>query len=312
MESERLLRPVFRQFYQERQVVREERRSRTDDDPEGKLYESLMASAYKAHPYRFPTIGWASDIENLQINDLKELYDQYYVAENMVVVLVGDLDPEEITPSLEKYFGRIPRSTSSLPEVSTLEPVQIGARDIAVNFPAAPSFFMAYHKPTYPNIDDAQFTLLHAILADGKSSIFYRELVQEKKLAVAIDTGEAPGERYDPVFYIYAVPSNGVSNQQLKTEIEKILKRLQDHKISKQEIDSAKRRISVGFLKGLSSNSGLARSLASAELLQNDWQVTFEVYQRILETNESDLQRLLKKYFSKDSVTFVHLETKKN
>lgn len=311
MESERLLRPVFRQFYEEREVVREERRTRTDDSPEGRLYEALMASVYTAHPYRYPTIGWASDIENLKIQDLTDLYRRYYVPENMVAVLVGDLDAETIRPTLEKYFGRLPKATQPLPQVTTVEPPQNGPREVVVKFSSSPSFFLAYHKPTYPNKDDAYFAILHTVLADGRSSVLYRELVEQKKLAVDISTGEAPGERFNPVFYIYAVPNAGVSNETLKNEIDKILVRLKTEKFSEQDIASAKRRISVGFLKGLSSNNGLARSLASAELLHGNWSTAFDVYQTMLETNDTDLQRLLQKYFHPDNSTFVHLETGK-
>ena len=134
MESDRLLNPVFRQFYKERAVVGEERRSRVEDDPDGKLYEALLATAFRAHPNRLPTIGWPSDIAQLRTADIEKFYKTYYRPDNMVVALVGDLDPEKIKPVLEKYFGRLPRAEDPLPTVRVVEPPQKGERRAVVEF----------------------------------------------------------------------------------------------------------------------------------------------------------------------------------
>ncbi len=309
MESERLLNPVFRQFYKEREVVQEERRMRTDDNPSGKLYETAMAMSFMSHPNRLPTIGWATDITKLTVADLKELYDAYYIPKNMVISLVGDLEVEKVKPMLEKYFGRIPGTKQIIPEVRTVELPQGGARDIVVEFDTSPAFMLTYHKPVFPyNPDDAYFAVLHGILSDGRSSLLYKELVEEKKIATAISTGEGPGERYPSVFYAYGMPAKGVLNIRLKNEVVKIFNRLKNQKVNETDIEAAKRRIRVGFISGLASNYGLARSLGHSELLWGDWQKMFELYELMFETTAEDVQRLVKTYFIESESTFVHLE----
>lgn len=308
MESERLLNPVFRQFYKERDVVREERRMRVDDNPGGLLYEAMLASAYWSHPNRTPTIGWPSDVEHLREEDLEALYQTYYVPENMVISIVGDVEIEEVKKLVTKYFGRMPSANKPLPTVRTAEIPQQGMRDVVVEFDASPSFVMAFHKPVFPDPDDAKFAVLHELLSGGRSSIFEKKLVQEKQVAAAIETSEGPGERFPSLFYIYAVPHNNVSNKQLASEVQEILNALKTKKISDKEISAAIKRIKVAFYSGLASNYGLARALANSELIFGDWRKLFELYEQAFQTTSADIQDLAKKYLNESNKTLVRLE----
>jgi predicted Zn-dependent peptidase len=310
MESERVLHPVFRQFYKEREVVREERRMRTDDDPGGRLYEAMLATAYWNHPYRLPTIGWSSDIKNLNADDTRALQRTYYRPDNMVLSLVGDLDPVKVKPLLEKYFGRLPKATTELPEVTALEESQDGPRDVVVRFDAEPSLLMAYHKPVYPNSDDLYFSILHTLLAGGRSSIFFRELVLEKQLAVNIGTSEAPGELYPSVFYISATPRRGVSTLQLRDAIQGILDRVSKEGFPDDDFVSAKKRVKVGFLASLDSNDELAETLGHAELLWNDWRAVLKMYDIVNQATKEDVQSLIAKYLTVENRTFARIEKK--
>jgi predicted Zn-dependent peptidase len=308
MESERLLNPVFRQFYKERDVVREERRMRVDDNPGGLLYEAMLASSYWSHANRTPTIGWPSDVEHLTESDLENLYQTYYVPENMVISIVGDVDIDEVKKLVSKYFGRIPQAKKEIPAVRTKEVPQKGMRDIVVEFDASPSFVMAFHKPVFPDPDDAKFAVLHELLGGGRSSIFETELVQKKQLAAGIETSEGPGERFPSLFYVYAVPHNNVSNKELAREVQKILNSLKTKKISNKEISAAIKRIKVAFYGGLASNYGLARALADSELIFGDWKKMFELYEQVFKTNADDLQSIAKKYLTESNKTLVRLE----
>lgn len=308
MESDRLLSPVFRQFYKEREVVLEERKSRTDDNPWGKMYEALLASAYWAHPNRLPVIGWESDLAVLKTRDIEELHQQYYRPDNIVIALVGDLQIEKIRPLLEKYFGRIPSAKGEIPEVKINEPVQNGERLIRVRFDAEPRLMLAYHKPVYPNLDDLQFMLLHSVLSDGRSSILYRELVQERGLASSVSTSEAPGELYPSLFYVSGVPQRGVSNERLLDEIQKILDRMKSNPVTEADLRAAKKRVKVSLLSVLTSNGGLARSLARTELLWGDWAEIFTMYDAALKTEAEDLMRLARTYLNVENRTTVFLE----
>lgn len=307
LESDRLLNPVFRQFYKERNVITEERRMRVDDAPSGKLYEALLSVAFRSHPNRLPTIGWISDINALRVSDIKKLYAQYYRPDNMVLSLVGDLNLAEITPMLEKYFGRIPAVAEPIPKVRTIEPKQEGERHVVVEFNASPQVMIAFHKPVYPHKDDMQFTILHAILSEGRSSLLYRELVQRRRLASSIHTSEAPGELYPSLFYVAARPNRGVTNEELVVAIQEILDSLKHKPLPIEEIEAAKKRIKVDLLGIMSSNYGLARTLGRVELLWGDWQELFSMYDESFATEAKDLMRIAQTYFTISNRTVVEL-----
>lgn len=309
MESDRLLNPVFRQFYKEVQVVLEERRWRTDDSPEGKMYEALLATAFWMHPNRLPVIGWASDLRALERDDIKEIFNDYYRPDNMVVSLVGDLDPAVVKSTLERYFGRIPKAEGHVPEVETVEAPQEGLREVVIKFDAKPRFAMAYHKPVYPNPDDMQFTLLHSVLAEGRTSIFYKELVEGKQLVRGLDTSEAPGELFPSLFYIWGTPKDGVSNERVIGEVDAILERLKTELISEEKLESIKKRLRVELLTSLTSNSGLARTLGRLELIYGRWEAMLDMYDVSLQTTPEELRDLAVKYFSEDNKTIIRLES---
>ena len=311
MESDRILHPVFRQFYKERDVVREERRMRTDDDPGGRLYEALISTSYWSHPYSFPTVGWPKDILSIRKSDTEEIYKTYYRPDNMVLSLVGDLDPDQAVVLLEKYFGRIPSSDKPLPRPMGQEVPQKGERQVTVEFDAQPSLFLGYHKPSYPHPDDLKFSVLHAVLTGGRSSLLYRELVLKQQLAVSVSTDEAPGVLYPSLFIVSAVPRVGVSNEKLAAAVQEILDRVQTMKFTPEELEAAKRRVRVGFLGELDSNEELAAALGEAELLYGDWKAKLKMFEMVEETTAEDLSRLSKEYLRPSMRTFAHLERPK-
>ena len=144
------------------------------------------------------------------------------------------------------------------------------------SFDAEPEFLMAFHKPVWPHKDDLQFTVLHSLLSDGRSSLLYRELVQKQRLATSVYTSEAPGELFPSLFYVSAAPIRGVSNDKLIDGVQSILDRLKTEVVSQQDLESAKKRVKVSLLNLISSNYGLARVLGRVELLWGDWQKMFE------------------------------------
>jgi predicted Zn-dependent peptidase len=241
---------------------------------------------------------------------MQEFYATYYRPDNIVLSLVGDLDPEKVRPLIEKYFGRLPKASSPLPQVVTVEPKQEGERYGTVKFEAEPSLLMAYHKPTYPDPDDAQFAVLHSLLADGRSSLLERELVQRRQIASSIATSEAPGILFPNLFYVGATPRRGVTVALLRDEIQKVLDRLKTSKVSPEDLEAAKRRVRIDFLKALPSNDGLAEILAQCELLFGDWKAMFISYEQILATTADDIQRLARVYLNIESRTFVEIQTK--
>ena len=312
MESERLLHPVFRQFYKERDVVHEERRMRTDDDPSGRLYEAFISTSFWSHPYGYPTVGWPNDINTLRKKDTEQLYQAYYRPDNMVLAIVGDLDPDKSIPILEKYIGKIPAKKEPIPELRAVEVPQRGAREVTLEFDAEPNLLLGYHKPAYPDPDDLKFTVLHAVLSGGRSSLLFRELVLKEQLATSVATTEAPGQLYPSMFVVDATPRAGVTNEKLADALQKIFDRLQTQGFTEQELQAAKRRVRVGFLRGLGSNEDVAETIGESEALYGDWKAHLKMFEMVEQTTSDDLKRLARQYLRPSNRTYAHLERPKS
>lgn len=308
LESERLINPVFREFYKEREVVQEERRMRTDDSPEGTLYEALLSSAYQVHPYRYPVVGWAHDLKQLRTKVTQEIHRKYYTPDNMVLTIVGDVDENRLTAQLERYFGRFKTESVSRPDIGLAEPVQRGARDFALKLKAEPQFAMVYHKPVYPNVDDIYFAVLHTLLAGTRSSILYREFVLNRQLATAIGTDEAPGELYPSLFVVDVTPKTGVDSRKLRDLVQQELNRLGRVGFSEDEINFAKKRVRTGFLAAFDSNSEIGGILGRSELLYGSWDEIIKMYDLMLNVTNEDLKRLINTYLRVDNRTTGFIE----
>ena len=210
LESERFLHPVFREFYEERDVVMEERRMRTESRPIGRLLEQFTATSFTAHPYHHPVIGYASDIQSYTMTDALEFYETYYVPTNMVTAVVGDINPKTLIPLLEKYFGRIPSAPKS-PKLRTVEPPSTAEKTITLQDPSQPFYLEGYHKAAITHEDQPIFDAIDDILTNGRTSRFYRSLVRDKKIAVAAGAyGAYPGEKYPCLLYTSPSPRDGL------------------------------------------------------------------------------------------------------
>ena len=245
MESERFRDPVFREFYKERDVVMEERRMRTDSNPIGKLIEEFQTTAYTAHPYKEPTIGFPSDLNNFTRQDAIEFFRKYYQPSNLTSVIVGDVDPKEIKRLAETYFGRIPSGPKPDP-VRTVEPVQVAERLITLRVNAQRLVIMGYHKPDINDPDNAVYTAIGSILSDGRSSRLDRSLVQKDK--VAIQAGGFPGflgQKYPNLFLFFAFVAPGKTN----AEVEKAMN-AQIDKLKTEPVNSGRTGRREGTLSG--------------------------------------------------------------
>ncbi len=176
IESDRMVNSVFREFYTERDVVMEERRQRAESDPDGKLVETYLATAFLAHPYRRPVLGWPSDMKYLDMDYMRSFYKKTHAPNNTVIAVVGDIHPSSVRKIVEKYFGGIPPHKSSL-SLITEEPRQSGERRVDVSFAAEPQMMMGYHKPPPPGFDDYVFDVIESILTRGRTSRLFKVLV---------------------------------------------------------------------------------------------------------------------------------------
>jgi len=295
MESERLQHPVLRQFYQERDVVLEERRMRYEDDPGGKLYELLLSSAFRVHPYRNPVIGYAFDVSRLTAAQLEQFRRRFYVPSNVVVAVVGDLTPEEDIKIIEVYFGRISGGGAPV-RPPVVEPLQEGERRIVLETAAAPQLLIAYHKPNYPHPDDPPLSIMQEILAGGKLSPLYVEIVKKRRLATSLSHDEGPGFAYPNLMIFRFITRQPHSNGEVLQAFDRTISAFKKGPPTAEALEIAKRAIAMQYLSHLDSNLALASELAAAELIYNNWKAPLEWYDKAMAVTADDVERVAKKY----------------
>ena len=309
LESERFLHPVFRDFYEERDVVMEERRMRTESRPIGRLLEQFTATSFMAHPYHHPVIGYASDIQSYTMTDALEFYKTYYVPTNMVTAIVGDIDPKTLIPLLEQYFGRIPLAPKS-PPLRTVEPPSIAEKVITLQDPSQPFYLEGYHKPAITHPDQPVFDAIDDILTNGRTSRFYRALVRDKKIAVAAGSyGAYPGEKYPHLWVAYAVPSRGVDNATIQQAIREELDRLKTEDVTDEELAKFRTRAKANLIYSLKSNLGLAMSLTDYYTLFGDWRELFRYIKRFDGVTKADIRRVAQQTFRASNRVVAQIET---
>jgi predicted Zn-dependent peptidase len=312
IESDRLLNPVFREFYSERDVVMEERRQRVETDPHGKLYEQFLSTAFQIHPYRRPILGWTKDMEYLNPASVKKIFQKYKSPGSIVISIVGDINPSVTLKLMEKYFGSIP-AVKEKPTIIPAEPKQIEERRVNVVFDANPMLLIGYHKPTAPSYDDYVLDVLETILTKGRSSRLYNLLVTEMGIAKSISTSNGtPGTRYSNLFIISAEPRFPHTNAELEEVIIRELEKLKSELVSADEITKAKNQMRMGYLKSLDSNSEIASTLSYYEVLLGDYRY-FDNYLNVVDQiSAHDIQRAVSLYFCQKNRTIAELAKKKD
>ena len=309
LESERFLHPVFREFYEERDVVMEERRMRTESRPIGRLFEQFVVTAFTAHPYHHPVIGYASDIQSYTMTDAKQFFETHYVPSNMVTAIVGDIHPETLIPLLETYFGRIPAGPQP-PALRTVEPPSIAEKVVTIKDPAQPFYMEGYHKPAATHPDQPVFDAIDDILTNGRTSRFYRSLVRDKQIAVDAGAyGAYPGEKYPHLWVAYAVPARGVSNETVQQAIREELDRLKTEDVTDEELAKFRTRAKAGLIYSLKSNLGLAMSLTDYHTLFGDWRELFRYIQRFDRVTKADIRRIARQTFVESNRVVAQIKT---
>ena len=297
LESERFTHPVFREFYKERNVVMEERRMRTDSSPIGRLVEQFLGTAFSAHPYHRPGVGYSSDLTSFSATDAQHFFNTYYIPSNMVVAVVGDLDPVKTMAIIEKYFGRIP-SRKTPDERTTVEPPQNSERRVILQESSQPVYLEGYHRPDYRDKDDAVYDTLADLLSEGRTSRLYRTLVRDKKIASVAEGGTGfPGVKYPHLFYFFATPMPGHKPEEIGDAIHAEIERLKKEDISDDELKMVKTRAKANLIRSLDSNEGLASSLAVYQTLYGDWRELFRTVDRIEAVQKADIRRVANQVF---------------
>ena len=309
LESDRMMHPVMRQFYKERNVVMEERRMRTDSRPTGRLVEQFLGTAFMANPYHRPTIGYASDLQSFSATDAADFFKRYYVPSNMVIGLVGDLDPDVVFPIVERYFGQLSNTPKPV-EPYTVEAPQNSVREVTLQDPAQPFYLEGYHRPSYLAPDDAVYDAISDILSNGRTSRLYRSLVRDQQIAaVAAGFSGFPGNKYSHLFAFYAVPLPGHTTGEMQKAIHVEIEKLKTQEVTDDELQMFKTRTKADLIRGLAGNEGLAQQLAYYQPRYGDWRELFRYLDRVDKVTKADIRRVSNQVFQDTNRTVGVIQT---
>ena len=283
----------------EREVVIEERRTRTEDDPGGFLGEEVNSLAFKAHPYGSPVIGWMEDIKRITAAEIRAFYQTYYVPNNAIVVAVGDFKAAQVLTKIKQTFGPIPRAPSP-PRVFAVEPPQNGERRTTVTKQAQlPIVYIAFHVPNHTSDDAAALDLLSTVLASGRASRLYKELVYQRQLALDAG-GDYAYMSVDPnLFWFWATPMPGQTPETLEKELLAEIARLAKAPVTDEELRRAKNQVESAFVFQEDSVHRRASLLGRFELI-GGYAMKDAYLAKIRAVTASDLMRVAQAWFAEN------------
>jgi zinc protease len=286
----------------EREVVIEERRTRTEDDPDGFLGEEVAALAFRAHPYGHPIVGWMEDLQRITPDDLRAFYATYYVPNNAIVVAVGDFQAPALLETIRRRFGTIPRGADP-PPVRAVEPPQNGERRVTVRKEARlPIVYLAWHVPTHRSDDAPALEVLSTIISSGRTSRLYRHLVYERQLALEAG-GDYPYFSLDPnLFWFWATPMPGQTPETLERALLEEMERLRTGLVTDEELTRARNQVEASFVFSQDSIHRRASLLARFETLGGH--ALLDAYlARLRAVTAADIQRVARAWFAPDRKT---------
>jgi predicted Zn-dependent peptidase len=309
LESGRLADVVPREFYKERDVVYEERRMRTDSNPEGRLFEQFAATAYVAHNYGRSGIGWPSEVSQITATEAMAFHKKYYVGANIVVAVVGDVGASEAMPMLEKYFSKVPAGPKP-EDMTTVEPKQFAEKSVIIREQTQPIYIEGYHRPDYHDPDDAVYDAISDIFSNGRVSRLYRSMVRDQQIAaVAEGFSPFPGDKYPGLFVFGAIPLPGHTPAEMRDAIHKEIGKLKTTDVTDEELQMYKTRTRADLLRGLADNQGLANDLAEYQTRYGDWRELFKQLEKVDKVTKADIRRVASEIFVSSNRTSAEIDT---
>lgn len=311
-EADRMKNLTFKDLESERRVVMEERRMRTDDDPQNLLYEETLAASLKVQAYRKPIIGWMAEIAAITSDDLGTHYDTYYSPDNAFIILSGDVYPDEVMPLIKSEFGSIKPSGGRLKRIRTVEPEQQGEKIVYLNSESAelPYILMAYHVPSFPDKDSFALDVLSSILSGGKSSRLYRGLVYEKRLAIDASSDYADLNRDPFVFILSATVAPGMEIKEVEKALDTEIEKIKNDPPSGEEVQKAKNQVEASFEFARDSSYSEAMYTGMFHIL-GDWKLKEQYLDGIRNVTSIEVQDVARRYLTKQNSTVGYLIPKK-
>ena len=300
------------EFEKEIRVVIEERQLRTEDNPQALTYEQFNATAFVSSSSRIPVVGWMNDLESMTIDDLRDWYDRWYRPNNAIVVVVGDVDPEEVFQLAKKYFAPI-KAKDIKPPKPRLEIEQTGARSIVVKAPAElPYFIMGYKTPTLLTAEEESdayaLAVLSAILDGGASSRFSKKLIRGSQIAAEAGSGYDMHSLGLTLFSLYGTPGQGKTIADLRQALEAEIELVKNEPVSKKELDRIKAQVVASEVYQRDSIASQATTIGALASIGLDWRIIDQFVEKVTAVSAEDIQRVAKKYLIEDQLTIAELD----
>ncbi len=298
------------EFQPERDVVTEERRWRTDNNPLGYLYFKMFNNAYIYHPYHWTPIGFMNDIRTWTLKDIKDFHETYYQPNNAILIVTGDVKPKDVFKEAKKAFGNI-KNKHKIPKVKFVEPEQDGAKRIIINKESEVEFLaITFHIPNFQHKDQVTLSVISEILYSGKSSRLYKELVDKQRLVNSIYAYNM--ENKDPGLFIFLATCNpGVKAEDVEKELIKQIELIKSTQVTKEELEKVKVNSKADFIYSLESSTSVA-NLYGSYLVRGDIKPLMSYEEDIEKITAKKVQKAAKKYFNFDKSTTLILKKATN
>ncbi len=313
LEADRMANLVFdpKEFEQEIKVVMEERRLRTDDNPQSLVYEKLMAAAFQAHPYRRPIIGWMNDLEHMTAADARDWYRRWYAPNNAYVIVVGDVNKEEVFRLAEKHYGKIPRRALPQRKPQT-EPQQVGVKRLSVKAPAKlPYLSLAWKVPALRELQTDRepyaLEMLAGVLDGHEAARLARSVVRNAKIAVSAGAGYDATVRGEALFVVSGTPAEGRSVDELEAALRAEIARVANEGVASQELERVRAQLIAAQVFKRDSMMAQAMEIGRMESAGVSWRDIDALIGKLRSVTAAEVQAVAKKYFGEDTLTVAVL-----
>jgi predicted Zn-dependent peptidase len=303
MESDRLLNPVFREFYSERDVVHEERRLRTESTPTGKFREQFNAMFWNSHPYSWPVVGWPSDLRVISKQQADDYYDMFYAPNNLTASLVGNFEVEKVKALANRYFGRLPSFGEEAPDVPTLEMEQLAEKRMTAECDCQPQIDVRYHTVPFMHVDSYALDVL-AELMNGRTGRLYKSMVLDKEIASSAGSGQS-SDKYAGSFSFSAETKGEGTPQQLEDAWYEELQTIIDEEIPERELQKVKNQIQADAFRRLESPFFLLLQLLIYDN-GGDWNYLNNWANYTMAVSAEDVKRVAQTYLTKENRAVAH------
>ncbi len=313
MEAERLRHPVINQIGvdTQREVVKEEKRLRIDNQPYGGLFNAILTTLFKKHPYKGTVIGSMEDLNSAKLEEFNAFFKKYYIPNNATLVVAGDIKPEQTKKWINEYFGSIPKGTPitrNFPkETPITQEFEETIYDANIQIPA---YIFAYRTPAEKERDAYILSMLGSYLSKGKSSVLYKKLVDNEKKALAVEAFNL-GLVDHSIFAFFAIPMGNTSKDVLKKDIDAEIKKLQTDLISEEDYQKLQNQVENDFVNANSSVQGIANTLADSYLLKGNTNLINEEINIYRSITREDLRNAARKYLNSNQRAIINYLPKK-